>query len=217
MNNEEALKIIQALADGVDPFTGEVLPKNSPYQSAQVVRALYASIKVLEHQTETDARRANLPVNAGKPWTVEEEQQVIRAFEEGKSVTEISNQHFRTYGAIQSRLIKLGKINVTDEPELNVELTPPETEAIQQKGTEIEASDKQANVHKCTDCGRAISETRLKALPGVSRCVTCQERLEKSDPKSVKRKVDEGLSGTREDQERMRTKQNSETWRRSLD
>jgi len=185
MNNEEALRIVQALADGVDPFTGEVFPENSPYQTAQVVRALYASIQALEHQTDADARRANLPANAGKPWTVEEEQQVIKAFEAGQSLSEISNQHLRTYGAIRSRLIKLGEIKETDEPELNVEITSPETEAIQQEGTQIEGSDKQENVHKCTDCGRDISETRLRVLPGVSRCVTCQERLEKGDPKST--------------------------------
>ena len=110
MDNDEALKIIQALADGVNPVNGEVLPDNSPYQSAKVVRALNASIKAIEHKIKSDTRRSNLPENAGKPWSNEEDYQIAKAFDNGVSVTEIANTHQRTRGAIQSRLVKLGKI-----------------------------------------------------------------------------------------------------------
>lgn len=39
----KALEIIRALADGIDPYTGEVYSANSPYQNAETVRALFTA------------------------------------------------------------------------------------------------------------------------------------------------------------------------------
>lgn len=44
MDRERAQIILSRLADGVDPRTGEVFPRTSPYQHAEVVRALYVAI-----------------------------------------------------------------------------------------------------------------------------------------------------------------------------
>ena len=40
MEPERATEIVQSLADGVDPFTGERFPSDSPYQQADTVRML---------------------------------------------------------------------------------------------------------------------------------------------------------------------------------
>jgi len=40
MELDRAKEIIKALADGVDPYTGERFPADSPYQQADTVRAL---------------------------------------------------------------------------------------------------------------------------------------------------------------------------------
>ena len=40
MDEQKALNIVTALANGVNPQTGEVFPGDSPYQSAEIVRAL---------------------------------------------------------------------------------------------------------------------------------------------------------------------------------
>lgn len=40
MERDNAAKILQTLADGVDPATGEPFPASSPYQRADVVRAM---------------------------------------------------------------------------------------------------------------------------------------------------------------------------------
>ncbi len=112
MQISEALKILQALADGVDPGTGEVLPAESPYQHPQVVRALMTAIRVFERQEERERRTRSLPGNAGKPWDDDEQQRFCRDFDAGTSVKELAARHGRTEGAIQSRLVKLGKINL---------------------------------------------------------------------------------------------------------
>ncbi|MGB8489821.1 MAG: hypothetical protein WCE64_02065 [Bacteroidales bacterium] len=39
MDKLKAITIIEALANGTDPMTGEVFPSDSPYQQVEVVRA----------------------------------------------------------------------------------------------------------------------------------------------------------------------------------
>ena len=217
MGDEEALKVIQALADGVNPITGEVLPDNSPYQSAEIVRALHASIKAIEHKIKSDARRNSLPRNAGKPWSGEEDYQVAKAFDEGVSVTEIAHSHMRTRGAIQSRLVKLGKIELRPDFEGDAKNTPQNSTVEPLESEETYASNSPRSEHECIECGAEIPKARLKAIPGVQRCVSCEENLETRDPSIIERKVDEGLSGSREDNKRMRNKQYSDMRRRDYE
>jgi hypothetical protein len=47
---------------------------------------------------------------AYQSWTNEEDRQLIRERENGKTIREISELHKRTQGAIRSRLKKLGRI-----------------------------------------------------------------------------------------------------------
>ena len=47
---------------------------------------------------------------AYQPWTKEEDQQLIREYESGKTTKELSEIHKRTAGAIRSRLKKLGLV-----------------------------------------------------------------------------------------------------------
>ncbi len=50
-------------------------------------------------------------VKAYNLWSEEEDEQLIREYNEGKSISEIVNSHQRNYGAIRSRIRKLGLIN----------------------------------------------------------------------------------------------------------
>ena len=47
---------------------------------------------------------------AGKPWSDEEDQELLAEFDTGNTVAVIASNHGRTEGAISSRLAKLGKI-----------------------------------------------------------------------------------------------------------
>ena len=112
MNETQALHIVESLANGVDPETGEVYPPESPYQRAHIVRALFVARQALEKATETERRRQNLPANTGKPWSSEEDDRLATAFHEGRSMIELARAHERTRGSIQARLVKLGKIRM---------------------------------------------------------------------------------------------------------
>jgi len=118
MDASEALTILQILADGVDPQTGEVFPDDSTFQHPQTIRALFVAIRALEESEQRrkrDERRKiekHLPENAGKPWERTEDEEVCRDFDAGMTVKQISEKHKRTEGAIQSRLERLGKIQL---------------------------------------------------------------------------------------------------------
>jgi len=90
MEAEKAIDVLRALADGIDPATGEIMPSDSPYQQASTVRALYAALAALSQQQRANERKRRLPSNAGKPWNVEEDQQVASAYDSGRSLQEIA-------------------------------------------------------------------------------------------------------------------------------
>lgn len=110
----KALEIIELLADGIDPYTGEVFPVHSPYQHPDTVRALFEAVRALERRPERSKSQEALPENAGKPWTQEEDELLVKQFDGGMSVRELSLEHKRTEGAMRSRLMKLGKIPIVN-------------------------------------------------------------------------------------------------------
>jgi len=113
MEKEAALKIIQQLANGIDPHTGEVFRADSPYQHPDTIRALFVALRALDAQPAPKPRAAgkeNAPQNAGKPWSSEEDKALVAAFDAGKQIAELAALHQRSNFAIETRLAKLGKI-----------------------------------------------------------------------------------------------------------
>jgi hypothetical protein len=114
MERDTALGILKALADGVDPTTGEPFSASSPYQDPDTVRALCYAVQVLENPARTGGRGApqkSQPENAGRPWSDEEEARLGKAFESGRTVLDLAQEHKRSRIAIEARLVKLGKIS----------------------------------------------------------------------------------------------------------
>ena len=112
MKNDDALKIIEALSDVVNPETGVVFVDESPFQTENITGALFAAAEALKYKISANHRRKNLPVNAGKKWTGQEDNEVSIAFDNGQTVTEIAEFHGRTRGSIHSRLVRLGKVTI---------------------------------------------------------------------------------------------------------
>lgn len=111
MDQAKALSVIRSLANGVDPESGEVFPAESPYQRAQVVRALYVAASALEKQERFERRKSQLPGKTGEPWTEEEDRKLLAAFDAGRALQELASSHERTMGAVRARLLKYGRIN----------------------------------------------------------------------------------------------------------
>ncbi len=109
MDEVKALSIVSALANGVNPQTGEVFPDDSPYQTAEIVRALFVAARALQSQPVT-RRRSDAPVNAGKPWSEGDDAQLLKAFDRGVAIVDLAQAHGRTVVGIQARLEKHGRV-----------------------------------------------------------------------------------------------------------
>lgn len=106
MDINKAKEIISALAEGIDPTTGEVLDAENVCNKGDVVRAFYTVLDALDRKP-----KKNMPEKAGKPWTNEEEKRLRELYNSGLSKKEISSELCRTTGSISSRLARLGLIN----------------------------------------------------------------------------------------------------------
>lgn len=110
MQLDAALPIVRALADGVNPVTGEAYPEHSPYAEPRALRALFSAVDLMQKEVEREKRRERLPANFGKPWTEGEDRLLAAAFDGGVTLPEIARKHQRTQSSIRLRLEKLGKI-----------------------------------------------------------------------------------------------------------
>lgn len=112
MDDNKALNIVSALANGVNPQTGEMFEVDSPYQAAEVIRALYVAVRALELSNRSKLRgnRARLPANAGKPWAEQEDRDLLEKFDAGLSVAQLAQAHDRTLAGIQARLERHGRL-----------------------------------------------------------------------------------------------------------
>jgi hypothetical protein len=113
MEEARALNIVTALANGVNPLSGEVFAADSAYQSAEVVRALFIAIRAMQARPAT-RRRPDAPANAGKPWSDSEDEELLKAFDLGTPLTALAQSHARTIMGIQARLEKHGRFAPVD-------------------------------------------------------------------------------------------------------
>ena len=110
MQLEAALPIVRALADGINPVTGELYPDQSPYAEPRALRALYSAVDLMQKEMDREKRRERLPANFGKPWTEGEDRVLVVEFDGAVPIHEIARKHQRTASSIRLRLEKLGKI-----------------------------------------------------------------------------------------------------------
>ena len=113
MELKQAKKILDLLADGINPTTGEPLEEYDSCNQVEVVRALHI---VLRHCNAPNENTKKAPAeNAGKPWTSEDDEILCRMFDTGCSTQDMCNHFQRSRGGIAARLVRFGKINSRDE------------------------------------------------------------------------------------------------------
>jgi hypothetical protein len=113
MELQIARQIIDTLAQGIHPITGEAMPEDSPYNAPPVIRALHVVSRALEGASQSTATpepsRAR-PPNAGKAWSAQEDSALETAFDAGIPLKQVAQELGRTSFAVEQRLVKLGKI-----------------------------------------------------------------------------------------------------------
>ena len=117
MEREHTLRILNALASGIHPATGEQFAADSPYQHPDTVRALFEAVRAVEGGHAPAAGAAPKPAlpqsGSGSRWTPEEEQRLAAGFDAGQSVDELARAHNRSRAGIEARLVKLGKLDAS--------------------------------------------------------------------------------------------------------
>ena len=109
MDFVSARHILEALADGLDPATGEALPAGAPVASHEVAQALQTALDALDYRIKRQEREESLPSNAGKPWSPIEDRALEAAFA-GQPISGIAKRMARTEGSIAARLVRIGKV-----------------------------------------------------------------------------------------------------------
>ena len=108
MELQTARQIIDTLSQGIHPATGEAMPADSPYNAPLVIRALFTVSQALAGKPARPQRE--LPPNAGKPWDASEDARLDAAFAMGSDLKQLAADFGRTLFAVESRLVKLGKL-----------------------------------------------------------------------------------------------------------
>lgn len=124
MDDSKTLAILSALAHGVNPSTGEVFAPDSPYQQADVVRALFAAIDCVKLAEPASSKlklraRADVPANVGKPWCDEDDQRLLAEFDGGRAPADIARDLGRTLAGIEARLEKHGRLSASERKTAN--------------------------------------------------------------------------------------------------
>jgi hypothetical protein len=123
MEREQTLRILNALANGVHPATGEQFAQDGPYQHPDTVRALFQAMRAVEGGGAPTAAATPPPAAGHKPalpqsgsgsrWSAEEEQRLADAFDAGRTVDELARAHGRSRAGIEARLVRLGKMDAS--------------------------------------------------------------------------------------------------------
>jgi hypothetical protein len=120
MDETKTVAILSALANGVNPSTGEIFSADSPYQQAEIVRALFAA---LEHFKQVEKpkpkQRTDMPSNVGKPWSDDEDRRLLGDFDRGRKPSEIARDLGRTLAGIEARLERHGKLSARERTTAN--------------------------------------------------------------------------------------------------
>jgi hypothetical protein len=111
MDDLKAAETLKTLAAGRDPADTNIVADTTTLQSPDVVRALYLAADALEARQRLARRQSALPRNAGKPWSVEEDERLLAAFDGGKTVDLLATSHERTRAGIEARLVKHGRLD----------------------------------------------------------------------------------------------------------
>ena len=117
MEKDQTLSILNALANGVHPATGEKFAADGPYQHPDTVRALFEAMRAVEGggaAAPSAERKPAFPQSgSGSRWSADEEERLAGGFAAGRTVDELARAHNRSRAAIEARLVRLGKMDAS--------------------------------------------------------------------------------------------------------
>jgi hypothetical protein len=115
MDDTTAANLIKSFAMRTPGTFDPVKPESMPVVDAQLAQALHCAAEALESRARLAARRGNVPArNAGKPWTSDEDERLLTAFDGGATLDVLAENHQRTRTGIEARLVRYGRLDERD-------------------------------------------------------------------------------------------------------
>lgn len=119
MESNQALEVLENLANGVNPVTGEVFQYDSPYNHPTIIRALYCLLvlvrtpakKKTPAQRQANNLQQGLPKNYGMPWTKEMLEELVEQFNNSVTPAQLATKYERSESSIIAQLIRLGAMS----------------------------------------------------------------------------------------------------------
>lgn len=105
MDIARAKELLSALADGIDPFTGELFPRDHICNHPDIIRALHQVLSSVQ-----EVNKGTSTPNAGKPWAQAEQDKLVDEFHSGMKLSAIAKAHGRSRGSIEAKLAHLDLI-----------------------------------------------------------------------------------------------------------
>ena len=119
-----AVQMVESVANGIHPETGEVFPTDSPYNSPGIIRALFTCTHHLKHSSprikktaeekQAENKSKGMPLNAGLPWSKEARAELADLFKAGEAPIKLAHKFKRTKYAILLELKGQGLISEED-------------------------------------------------------------------------------------------------------
>ena len=132
MKHTEAIEILELLMEGIHPVTGEILSDDDVLSEPDVILAMRAAIRALRFSVAEGKNRIQEKsisdqyltkrnrLNAGRPWTPEDDKKLKELYQNNISLEEICSILQRRIRRVNNRLAFLGLI----QPEANQFKTP---------------------------------------------------------------------------------------------
>ncbi len=140
MEMDRAIEVVEKLADGIDPVSGEKHGEDSPYQQADTVRALHTLLGAVKGVGAEQVKKDG-PPKAGKAWSEAEEKEMVEMFDANVKVVDIATTLERTKGAIWARLEKVGRVSRDENGKVVVKPAAAKGEPAQQAEPEPEPAN----------------------------------------------------------------------------
>ncbi len=108
MKTEVTMTILERLIEGVHPITGELLPEDHVCREGDVIDALRHALACVarEEDAPEEAKyiRKNGKLNAGRPWTREDDEELLALMRQGLTAEEIAPMTQRRKRGVQNRM-----------------------------------------------------------------------------------------------------------------
>lgn len=110
VRREEMIRVLQALAHGTDPQSGQVFPEDSPYNHPDTIRTLFSILERLKGSGSLEPGERS----TSRKWSSEQDDELTERYMAGAALPELMRTMQRSRGALVSRLILLGLIDDAD-------------------------------------------------------------------------------------------------------